>query len=483
MSGIVPQPPVAGLTLRQYQLDAISQIQALFHAGVQRVLYVLPTGGGKTVLFCHAGAHAVRQDYKVLITAHRRELVEQVSETVRSTGLECGVIAASYPENIDAPVQIGLINTLVQRVKLGEYRGAFNLVIVDEAHHLVAPTWLGTIPLVLTAKGFVLGVTATPLRLDGHGLDWFQKMVIGPDYPELHAGKYLVRATTFAPPMAPDLSGVRSRQGDFVPADLARIMMSPALIGDAVDHYRKHALGRPALAYGVSIVHSRKIRDEFRAAGFRAEHVDGDTDAAARRAAIAGLADGTLDIITNCGLFAEGIDVPVLGVIILRPTKSIALHKQMCGRALRPAPGKTDAIILDHAGNSFRHGLYDFPHLWTLSGKRLAEADKGKAPARRCPNCGALNNLGAPHCTACGHAFEAPRGRIPEQLSGALKQVSAEELLQHQLRTMRASEACSWAGPDTEKLRQVQQARNYKPDWIKYEFERQLRQSRNGGSR
>jgi DNA repair protein RadD len=396
VSGFVPQPPGPGFALRPYQEAAIDQIGALFRAGVERVLFVMPTGSGKTVLFCHAGARAVLQNGKVLIIVHRRELVEQTSETVRQMGLECGVIVAGCEGNVAAPVQIALINTLVQRVKAGQYCDTFNLVIIDEAHHVVAPTWLATIPLVLTVKGFVLGVSATPLRLDGRGLDWFQKLLIGPDYPELYEGGFLVKATTYAPAVTPDLSRVRSRGGDYITGDLEKIVMSRTLIGDAVEHYRKLASGRPALVYCCSVAHSKQTANEFCARDFRAMHIDGDTDDDVRRAAIAGLANGNLDVLTNCGLFSEGVDVPVLGcVIVLRPTQSLALHKQMCGRALRPAPGTCDAIIIDHTGNSLVHGCYDFPHLWTLSGKRPGEAGDGEAPARQCPNCGAVNNLGA----------------------------------------------------------------------------------------
>jgi superfamily II DNA or RNA helicase len=377
MSGAdVQRTPSPGLVLRPYQLAAIEQISGLFRVGIQRVLFVLPTGGGKTVLFCHAGFLAVMRNGKVLIVVHRIELADQVSETMRQFEVECGFIAAGRPDNLMAPVQIAVINTLVRRVRAGRYLNAFDLVMVDEAHHFAAPTWLETIPRTLSDRAFVLGVTATPERSDGRGLDWFQEMVVGPGYAELQQGGYLVRAITYAPPIPPDLSGVRTRGGDFLPSDLARVMATTDITGDAVEHYRRLALGRPALAYGVSIAHSQQIAAHFRDAGVSAMHVDGDSGADARNAALTGLVDGSVKVVSNCGLFTEGVDAPpVACAIILRPTKSIALHVQMPGRAVRPCPGKTDALILDHAGNALRHGLYDFPHRWSLIGTRSRDDD------------------------------------------------------------------------------------------------------------
>jgi superfamily II DNA or RNA helicase len=165
------------------------------------------------------------------------------------------------------------------------------------------------------------------------------------------------------------------------------VMSAAGLVGNAVEHYGRICPGVPAVAYCVDIAHSRQVARRFGQAGFRAAHVDGNTPARQRRALIARLGAGGLDVRTNCGLISEGVDVPVLGAaILLRPTHSLALFLQMVGRALRSAPGMARAIILDHAGNVFRHGLPDVPRRWSLDGKprklRVA-GDAGAASALR----------------------------------------------------------------------------------------------------
>jgi superfamily II DNA or RNA helicase len=390
--------------------------------------------------------------------------VLQAEGKLRALGIEPGFIMTRSPENATARVQIALINTLVQRVKRGQYHRAFDLVIIDEAHHVAATTWLVALNAVLSDRGYCLGCTATPLRLDGKPLDFFEAMVCGPSYDELYAGGWLVKATVFAPRLGPNLTGVNIRSGDWVAAELARIMQEPRIIGDAVQHYLRLANGASAICYCCTREHSRATVEAFRAAGIAAVHVDGESSDAEREAALRDLSDGSLNVVSNVQLRSEGIDVPSLdAVIILRPTRSLALHKQICGRALRPSPGKTRSLILDHSGNVYRLGMYDTEHRWSLEGKQQDKpAEAGDAPVRRCP-CGAVLPLSRRVCPNCGNVFVIAGG-TPEQQDGELAEINPDLL--ERLRLMPRREAWDWAGDDEDRLTAVALARNYKPGWI-----------------
>ncbi|HEX3418202.1 MAG TPA: DEAD/DEAH box helicase [Stellaceae bacterium] len=447
--------PIAGeISLRPYQQEGVAEIRGAFRRGIRRVLFVLPTGGGKTIVFCYIATEAARRGKQILILVHRQELVEQTSRALEAMGVDHGVIAAGYRRRA-ALVQIASIMTMVRR--LGEDR--FDLLVIDEAHHAVAGSWSRIVEAFPDA--YVLGVTATPERLDGRGLrDVFDEMIVGTGVHDLISIGHLVPAVTYAAPV-PDLSGVKIRGGDYAADDLSRIMMSGSITGDAVEQYSKLCPGRPALAYCCSIEHSQTVAQRFVDAGWRAAHVDGDTPALVRTNAVAALGRRELDVVTNCYLFTEGVDVPVLGaVLMLRPTKSVTLYLQMVGRALRPAPGKQKAYILDHVGNSHRHGLCDEPRIWSLDSKKRKA---GAAPVKECPECHVIVPLGKQRCPECGFEFDVGnRDRETIELDGDLVEITLEE----RLRRMSYRRALRWGGDDPDKLRLVAAARGYKPGWV-----------------
>jgi superfamily II DNA or RNA helicase len=202
------------------------------------------------------------------------------------------------------------------------------------------------------------------------------------------------------------------------------------------------------------IDHSQRVASAFRERGYRAAHVDGDTPADERRALIAALATTELQVVTNCGLISEGLDVPnVAAAILLRPTKSLALYLQQVGRALRPAAGKDRALILDHAGNTYRFGLADTPRQWSLDGRPKGE---GEAPVRRCPG-GALVPAASFDCPECGAELRS-REKVEVE---HVPLIEAEKL-----KIMNYGQALRWAGESEERLRLVAKARGYKRGWV-----------------
>jgi DNA repair protein RadD len=232
--------------------------------------------------------------------------------------------------------------------------------------------------------------------------------------PELIEGKYLVKSRIYAP-VNPDLRGVRTQAGDYVENQLADRMDRPKLIGDIVTHWHKYGERRKTVAFACSVGHSIHIRDEFIRAGVRAEHIDGSTPKDQRDATLARLASAEIELVTNCMVLTEGWDMPVVGCCILaRPTKKMGLFRQMIGRVLRPADGKPDAIVLDHSGAVFRHGLPEDPVEWSLDPDRRAESpthqkrqSTRESKLIECTQCSALRVGGLP-CPACGFLPRRP---------------------------------------------------------------------------
>ena len=461
-----PQSPQAPL-LREYQARAVQDLRAAFRGGASGVAFQLPTGGGKTVILAEIIRKVAANGGRVLVLVHRCELLEQTSRALALLGIAHGMIAPGAPATADA-VQIAMVATFNRRLETS--RDRFALVVVDECHHAVAGSWAAV--LASQPRARVLGVTATPERLDGRGLgERFEALIVGPSVAELIAAGFLAPFIVYEP-ARPNLDGAKMRGGDFAAEDL-RNRMGGLVIGAAVAEYRRLCSGAPAIAFCVDRKHSEDVATVFVAAGFRARHLDGDTPPAERRATIADLAGGRLDVITNCGLISEGLDVPnVAAVLMLRPTASSALFLQQTGRALRPAPGKARAIILDFAGNCARHGLPDAPRAWSLDSRPRRQRDKGDAPPlRRCPSCSALNPPGAFECEECAADLRTPRERREIELQLAEARRREEEDF---VASLPRHAAIAWAGADPERLRLVARLQGFKPGWAFYQRERAL---------
>lgn len=278
-------------------------------------------------------------------------------------------------------------------------------------------------------KVFVLGVTATPERLDGKGLgDVFGALVRGPEVADLIEQGYLARPIYFAPPSA-DLSGVGTVAGDYNKGQLAERFDKPKITGDAVDHYRRICPGVPAIAFCVSLIHAENVAASFRAAGYHSQSIDGTMTKEQRRQRLRDLTSGAIHVLTSCELISEGLDIPrVIAGILLRPTQSLSLHLQQLGRELRPCPGKLHAIILDHADNLRRHGLAEQRREWSLEGftekkERAAKQEENIELSRQCPTCYRVH-APAPACPQCGHVYE---GRKIRQVAGVLVPLNATQ--------------------------------------------------------
>jgi DNA repair protein RadD len=395
--------------LRAYQHDVIRRIWAAIEAAQRRVLLVAPTASGKTVIAGEIVRDAVGRGMRVLFLAHRRELIAQASRKLHSVGVDHGILLPGYPMRPGEPVQVASVATLHARAvrSCAIEMPPADVVVVDEAHHVRARTY----QRILSAypNAIIIGLTATPCRGDGRGLgNTFDILIESASVSELTALGFLVPTKIFAP-TRPDLTGVRIERGDYVEKQLAERVDTAALVGDIISHWYRLAERRRTVVFATGVAHSVHLRDEFRRAGVLAEHIDGGTPIEERDAILAKLAAGTVEIVCNAMVLTEGWDCPEVSCIILaRPTKSLGLYRQMVGRVLRPASGKTDALILDHAGAVFGHGFPDDPISWTLHedgrAENRAHAARGtyNAPAlTTCPECTAVRFQGKP-CVVCG---------------------------------------------------------------------------------
>lgn len=278
--------------------------------------------------------------------------------------------------------------------------------LVHNCHHAVAGQWRQITDANPNAK--LLGLSATPERLDGKGLGInaggvYETMVLGPSVKELIRDGYLSAPRVFAPPVGFDDTGLKSVAGDYDLKEMALRLDKPKIIGNAVKHYAKLCEGMPAIAFCSTVEHARHTAEEFRKAGYNFKCIDGTMDDCDRRDAIEGLGNGKYDGLTSCEIISEGTDIPVVGcAIFLRKTKSLAKYLQQAGRVLRPYPGKEYSIILDHVGNLELHGFPDDDREWSLDGRVKKSKQPDEFFMRTCPNCYACYKSSLKACPVCG---------------------------------------------------------------------------------
>lgn len=457
------------LSLRPYQERGRDEIRICYRQLKRAVLYVLPTGGGKTVLYAAIAEGSAARGKRILILEHRKELIRQASLALGHIGVPHQVIAPkakvagirrAHLDKIGWPmidpnahVAVASVQTLTARMDwLAEFDP--DLIVIDEAHHALAETWANII--AACPKALLLGVTATPEPTHGMGLgSVFEAMVMGPTPRELIAEGYLLPPRVVAPPLRFDPATVKVRRdGEPDPDSMADALNRREITGDAIEHYTRLAPGRPAIVFAANLKHAEDVAKEFRAAGYRFEVIHGGMLDTERDRLIYGLVDGTVQGLVTKDLISEGTDLPVAEVaIMLRMTESLVWFLQASGRVLRPvfadgydltqlegrmaaiaASGKRYGLIIDHVGNCGRlidgefvpkHGLPHADRDWALEGRKRR---KRGAPAeevvemRQCPECYAAHDP-APACPACGFTYKVRTMAPPKRVEGELLDV------------------------------------------------------------
>ena len=345
-----------GQELRPYQQQARDRIHAEWDAGHTRILLVLPTGTGKTIVFASVAADQVRAGDRVLILAHRGELLEQAADKLqRSTGLVSAVEKAEST-CLDSwfRVVVGSVQTLQRTARLERFpQDYFGTIIIDEAHHAITDGYRRILDYFSGAK--VLGVTATPDRGDMRNLgEVFDSLAFEYKLTDAIKEGYLCKIMAQTIPLQLDITSVTMSGGDYAVGDLGTAL-DPYLEQIAAEMARR-CKSRKTVVFLPLIKTSQKFRDLLNTYGFRAAEVNGQSDD--RRQVLADFDAGKYNVLCNSMLLTEGWDCPSVDcVVVLRPTKVRSLYSQMVGRGTRLSPGKTDLLLLDFLWMTDRHEL------------------------------------------------------------------------------------------------------------------------------
>jgi superfamily II DNA or RNA helicase len=414
-------------------------------------------------LFAYITENAARRGNRVMIVVHRKELLQQASRKLFEIGVGHGVIAPKFPMTHDN-VQVASVDSLNRRL---EKISPPDLIIQDEAHHLTKSNKWGRMRAAFpNAK--LLGVTATPLRRDGIGLGketggYFDTLVMGPSPQELIDLGFLSQVEIYRPPIPADASGLHQRYGDFIREEMEMLLDKPTITGCAVEHYKRICPDVPAIAFCASLNHAQHVANQFSASGIPSMMIDGTMNDADRLYRIDGLSNGKFKVLTSVELVNEGVDIPVVtAAILLRFTTSLNIHIQQCGRAMRPHPDKSMSYILDHVGNTFRHGFPDDDRIWTLDGeyKTDSPADEPMERLVQCEKCYLVFKRAAGRCPACGWVPGLSPREI-EEVQGELERVQEAD----RERAKRAERREVGMAQSLEELQELGRKRGYRPGW------------------
>ena len=390
------------ISLRPYQKQFIDDVRIEFSQNHKRVVGVAPCGAGKTIMTGWMIREVQRRGKRVIFFVHRHELIRQTSETFEQLEIPHGIISAGYKSQLDLPVQIASIQTLARRLKTVP---APDFLICDECHHILANTYRQVLDAYPDA--YLLGVTATPQRMGGINLgDVFTSMVEGPTVDQLIKLGNLTDFRYFSHADKIDLHNVRTKFGEYVNSDLAKVMGDKKIIGNIVDNYNRHAAGKSAICYCVNVKHSKQVADAFNKKGICAAHCDGETPKIKRAKLVEDFRAGKIKILCNAELFSEGFDVPNMQAVILaRPTQSLTLFIQQAMRPMRPDPSDPNkvAVIIDHVQNYSRFGLPNAIHKWSLAPNPPKR--HFSAPVKFCNQCGLVVPMATHVCPCCGYEF------------------------------------------------------------------------------
>lgn len=362
--------------LRPYQKEAKRNIYKAWDE-VQSVMFQMPTGTGKTVLFASIireldRFHVLRgaRPIRVLVVAHRDELIEQASNHLNKNGIEHGIIKGPSRKNYYKNVQVGSINTVTFPSREKEIRDLyFDYIIIDEAHRSNAPSYRKLWDYYPDAK--FLGVTATPCRLDGEGLNkLYQRLIVSPSIKEFISNSYLSKYKYYSiKATAEEAVALKSIKkfdfGDYDPSELERKFDTGCIRARLYDAYEKHAFGKKGIIYAIKRNHAKHICEDFQKHGISAVCIDSKTKDSLRKDLVRKFREGEVQVLVNVDIFSEGFDCPDVEFIQLaRPTQSLTKYLQQVGRGLRVTKQKTECVILDNVGMYERFGFPDADRDW-----------------------------------------------------------------------------------------------------------------------
>lgn len=372
------------MELRPYQAELINNIRHSIKHGHKSIVSVLGCGGGKSVIQAEIARSATDKGNRVLFLVHRKELCEQITNTFTAQGVDMDLCSVSMVQTVSRHIE------KIQAPKI---------IITDEAHHSTANTYkkiYNAFPDALR-----LGFTATPCRLNAGGLgEVYEDLITSVSTRWLIDNHYLSPYKYYSVKLA-DTSGLHVKAGDYKADEVAELMQNSEIYGETVKQWERLAKDKKTIAYCASVEAAEETAEQFRQAGYPASSLSGSTPKEQRTQIMQDFRDSKIMILTNCELFGEGLDVPDCEcTVLLRPTQSLTLYIQQSMRSMRYMPNKT-AIIIDHVGNCYLHGLPDDDREWTLESK-AKQANMVKI--RECPMCFSVYPPTKQKCPYCGYA-------------------------------------------------------------------------------
>ena len=430
---------VITIKLREYQSDLIDDIREAIVEGQMAIVAVLGCGGGKSVIQAEIARSATNKGNRVLFLVHRKELCEQITRTFTAQGVDMELCSVSMVQTVSRHID---------RIKPPK------VIITDEAHHSTANTYkriYSTFPDALR-----LGFTATPCRLGSGGLgEVYGKLITSVSTKWLIDNHYLSPYKYYSVKLA-DTSGLHVKAGEYKADEIAELMQSKEIYGETVKQWERLAKNKKTIVYCASVEASEMTADEFRTAGYTSYSLDGKTDKKVRESVMERFRNGEITVLCNCDLFGEGLDVPDCEcTVLLRPTQSLTLYIQQSMRSMRYMPDKT-AIIIDHVGNCYLHGLPDDDREWTLEVK---QKQANTVKIRECPVCYAVYSPKLKRCPYCGYmAVKEIQRKDKDIIDIDLVELKRQD----DIRNMKYADLTAESWSDVERIRK---ARGYKIQW------------------
>ena len=447
--------------LRPYQINIINEIKKSWIEGFKSPCVVAPCGAGKSIVLAELAKRTTDKKNEVWFIVHRKELCDQI----RNTFIKYGV-------NMDY-CQVWMIQTLVRRL---DTLAPPKLILVDENHHSKASSYKKVFDYTKCHK---VGVTATPVRLDGSGFEDINDTLIQSVTAKwLIENKFLSPARVFSAP-AIEIKGLNIKKGDYDAKQVEELMDTSVIYGNILKTWQDKALNKKTIAYCTTVNHSLNTAAMFNENGITAAHIDGKTNKNERASIIEKFRNGEIQVLCNCDIISEGFDVPDCEcVILLRPTKSLTLYIQQSMRCMRYKEGK-EAIILDHVANTYFHGLPWMDREWSLKAKE--KTNKKKDTEKQ-----ATNNTWT--CDICFNTWEKTEGRYCT-MCGEEKITERELEIQEATELIEIKESMFKKArkEKREELKKRQEKRNYKKGWVWYQmqhfdnkYKKELEELKNG---
>ena len=449
------------IQLRDYQQDMIDKVVQALRNGYRKILVVLPTGAGKTALASELVRRSYLKGKSSTFICHRQELIEQTYRAYTNIGITPAIIKGGMHPDYKNPMQIASVNTLVRR--LDKYKVP-DLLFVDEAHHSKAGQW-NTI-INWAGKSIVIGLTATPCRLDGKPLnDMYETMIQTVSTKDLINMGYLVPYLYYAPSVI-NTDELKSSGGDYTKASLESASFNQKIIGDNIEQYKKLANGKRNVVFAISRKHALNICERYKSSGINAAVLDGELSSSVRKKIIESFRNNEIKVIVSIDVISEGFDLPAIECVsLLRPTQSTSLYLQQVGRALRTCEemGKRQAIILDHVNNYKTHGMPDDDRQWSLTQEYKAKRNREESTVhiKRCPMCYFAHSPSLV-CPNCGYQYGAD-GKTIEEVAGELALIGSSEY-----NNLKKKEVI--IAKNLVDLVMIERQREYKYGWAEWQY-------------